>query len=55
MRCFLGPLFFVWGPGYVRRGFFVLLLFSFQWMGGGGVPVHLQFVSVFALRLVLVL
>ena len=33
--------------------FFVLLLFSFQWIGG--VPVHLQFVSVFALRLVLVL
>jgi hypothetical protein len=32
------------GPGYVRRGFSVLSLFSFRWMGlgEGGSPVVLS-------------
>ena len=46
MCCFLGLLFFDWGPGYVRRGFFRPFAFQFLVDGVGGcwvrgtVPVH---------------
>ena len=36
MCCFLGPLFFDWGPGYGRSGFFCLLAFQFPVDGVGG-------------------
>jgi hypothetical protein len=34
--CFLGPLLFDWGPGYVRRSFFRPLAFQFPVDGVGG-------------------
>ena len=43
MCCFLGPLFFDWGSGYVRRGSFRPLAFQFPEVGGvrSAVPVRL--------------
>ena len=44
------------GPGYVRRSFFRVLAFQFPVVGvGGGGVSACSFVSVIALRLVLVL
>ena len=37
MYCFLGPLFFDWGPGYVHHGFSRPLAFQFPVVGVGGV------------------
>ena len=56
MCCFLGPLFFYWGPGYVRRGFLRPLAFQFPVDGveGGGGLSTCSFVFVIALRLLLV-
>ena len=36
MYCFLGPLFFDWGPGYVHHGFSRPLAFQFPVDGVGG-------------------
>ena len=52
MWCFLGPLFFDWGPGYVRRVFSFLLLFSFPVDGLLGCLSNSSFVPVIALRLI---
>ena len=49
MCCFLGPLSFDWGPGYVRRGFFLssCFLVSGGW-GGGACPLVVCFCYCFA-------